>query len=152
MSTEPQKNIHGQAGRPRHDDVSFEPRDVQTSVILKFLVYLGITIILSYGLTLVIYRGLTHYWRSTYTPPPPSRGNAAATMPPEPRMQGMPGHLTDPQTDMRDKVKADTDANNQLLWIDKNSGIAQIPVSEAMKIIAVKGLPAVPVAPAEKKK
>ena len=67
-------------------------------------------------------------------------------------MQGMPGHLTDPQTDMRDKVKADTDANNQLLWIDKNSGIAQIPVSEAMKIIAVKGLPAVPVAPAEKKK
>jgi hypothetical protein len=53
---------------------------------------------------------------------------------------------------MRNKVKADTEANNQLLWIDKNSGIAQIPVSEAMKIIAEKGLPAVPLAPAEKKK
>ena len=49
-------------------------------------------------------------------------------------------------------MKADTEANNQLLWIDKNSGIAQIPVSEAMKLIFEKGLPAVPVAPAEKKK
>jgi hypothetical protein len=152
MSTEPQKNIHGEAGKPLHHDVSFEPRDVRTSAILKFLVYLGIAVILSYGLTLVVYRGLTHYWQSTYTPPPPSRGNAPATMPPEPRMQGMPGHLTDPQSDMRNKVKADTDANNQLLWIDKNSGLAQIPVNEAMKIISEKGLPAAPVAPAEKKK
>ncbi len=152
MSTEPQKNIHGEAGKPLHDDVSFETRDVSTSPILKFLVYLGIAIVLSYGLTLVVYRGLTRYWQSTYTPPPPSRGDAPATMPPEPMLQGMPGHLTDPQTDMRDKVKADAEANNQLLWIDKNSGIAQIPVSEAMKLIAQKGLPAVPVAPAEKKK
>ena len=73
-------------------------------------------------------------------------------MPPEPRLQGMPGHLIDSQRDWREKVKADTEANNQLLWIDKNSGIAQIPVSEAMKLISEKGLPAVPVAPAEKKK
>ena len=94
MSTEPQKHAHGEAGRPLHDDVSFEPRDVRTSAILKFLIYLGVTIILSYGLTLLVYRGLTHYWRDTYTAPPPSRGNAAATMPPEPRLQGMPGHLS----------------------------------------------------------
>jgi len=152
MSTEPQKHAHGEAGRPLHDDISFEPRDVRTSAILKFLIYLGITIIPSYGFTLVVYRSLTHYWQDTYTTPPPSRGNAAATMPPEPRLQGMPGHLIDPQRDWREKVKADTEANDQLLWIDKNSGIAQIPVSEAMKLISEKGLPAVPVAPAEKKK
>jgi len=152
MSAEPQKKGHGYGGRPVHDDVSFEPRDVRTSPILKFLIYLGVTIILSYGLTLIVYRGLTRYWQDTYTAPPPSRGNTAATMPPEPRLQGMPGHLSDPQKDWRDKVKADTEANNQLLWIDKNSGIAQIPVSEAMKLIAEKGLLAVPVAPAEKKK
>ena len=152
MSTEPQKNVHGGNGRPQHDDVSFEPRDVRSSAILKFLMYLGIAIVFSYVLTLVVYRGLTNYWRDTYTAPPPSRGNAAATMPPEPRLQGMPDHLTDPQKDWREKVKADTEANNQLLWIDKDSGIAQIPVSEAMKLISEKGLPAVPVAPAEKKK
>jgi len=151
MSTEPQKKSHLEEGGPLHDDVSFEPRDVRTSAILKFLIYLGVTVVLSYVLTLVVYRGLTGYWRGTYTAPPPSRGNAAATMPPEPRLQGMPGHSKDPQEDRREKMKADTEANNQILWIDKNSGIAQIPVSEAMKLIAEKGLPAVPVAPAEKK-
>jgi hypothetical protein len=152
MSTEPHRNSHGEQDRPLHHDVSFEPRDVRTSAILKFLFYLGVTVILSYGLTLLIYRSLTQYWQGAYTAPPPSRGNAAATMPPEPRLQGMPGHLSDAQKDWRDKVKADTAANNQLLWIDKNSGIAQIPVSEAMKLIAEKGFPVMPVAISEKKK
>jgi hypothetical protein len=53
---------------------------------------------------------------------------------------------------MRDKLKADNEENEQTRWIDRGSGIAQIPVKEAMKIIAEKGLPAVPAPPAEKKK
>jgi hypothetical protein len=65
-------------------------------------------------------------------------------------LQGMPGHLTDPQHDMRTKVEADNKANNDLAWVDKNAGIAQIPVKDAMKIIVEKGLPAIS-APAEKK-
>jgi len=65
-------------------------------------------------------------------------------------MQGMPGHLTDPQHDMREKVEADTKANNELGWVDKNAGIAQIPVKDAMKLIVEKGMPAVG-APTEKK-
>jgi hypothetical protein len=44
------------------------------------------------------------------------------------------------------------DANEKLEWLDKNAGLAQIPVKEAMKIIAEKGLPAVSGPPAEKKK
>jgi hypothetical protein len=40
---------------------------------------------------------------------------------------------------MRDKVAADTAANESIGWVDKASGIAKIPVSEAMKIIAEKG-------------
>jgi hypothetical protein len=71
-------------------------------------------------------------------------------MPPEPRMQGMPGHLTDPQLDMRTKVDADNKANNELGWADKNAGIAQIPVKDAMKLIVEKGMPAIN-PPAEKK-
>jgi hypothetical protein len=34
--------------------------------------------------------------------------------------------------------------------VDQKSGVAQIPVKEAMKIIATKGLPAVPSAPEKK--
>jgi hypothetical protein len=67
----------------------------------------------------------------------------------------VPGHETDPQQDRRDKVRADTEANEKYGWVDQGAGIAQIPVKEAMKIIAQKGMPAVtaPAAPptAEKK-
>jgi hypothetical protein len=151
MSTE--HHNHGQAenGRPVHQDVSFEKTDVHTSPILKFLAWLGITIVASYLLTFVIYRGLKNYWASTYTPPMPSRIEAGPTMPPEPRLQGMPGHLTDPQQDWRDKFKADSEANKTLAWIDQKSGIAQIPVTDAMQLIVEKGLPAVTPPPAEKK-
>ena len=67
-------------------------------------------------------------------------------------MQGVPGHKADPQQDLRDKLKADTEANRKFEWIDESSGIAQIPVKEAMKIIAEKGLPGASASETEKKK
>jgi hypothetical protein len=69
-------------------------------------------------------------------------------MPPEPRLQGFPGHRDDAQADMREKVLSDTEENQKTGWIDQSAGIAQIPVQDAMKIIAEKGLPGAP-APAK---
>lgn len=65
---------------------------------------------------------------------------ANAMYPPEPRLQGVPGHESDPQQDLREKIHADNAANEQLRWVDQNSGIAQIPVSEAMKLVVEKGV------------
>ena len=87
------------------------------------------------------------------TPPPAVRqemGTAYDALPPEPRLQGVPGHPEDPQADLRNKIAADEKANETTGWIDQNTGVAQIPVSEAMKIIAEKGLPGASAA-AEKK-
>jgi hypothetical protein len=149
MSTE--HHNHGQTNgeRPQHADVSFEGTDVRSSPIFKFLTYLGITVIVSFLLSIGIYRGLKNYWTNSYDAPAPMR-EAGPHFPPEPRMQGMPGHLTDPQHDIREKVEADTKANNDLGWVDKNAGIAQIPVKDAMRLIVEKGLPAAST-PAEKK-
>jgi hypothetical protein len=151
MSTE--HHSHGATvnGRPVHQDVSFEKTDVRTSPILKFLFWLGVGVVLCYVLTFGIYRGLKHYWIDSYEPVMPSRLEAGPTLPPEPRLQGMPGHLTDPQQDMRDKRKADTEANNKFAWVDEKAGIVQIPVKDAMQLIVEKGLPAVTPPPAEKK-
>jgi len=151
MSTEHLSHGQSAGGRPVHQDVSFEKTDVHTSPIIKFLIYLGILVVFSYLLTFGIYKGLKKYWADSYTPPMPSRMEAGPTMPPEPRLQGMPGHLVDPQQDMRDKLKADNEANNKFVWIDQKSGIAQIPVKDAMQLIVEKGLPAVAPQPAEKK-
>jgi hypothetical protein len=151
MSTEHLSHGPQQNGRPVHPDVAFEKTDVRTSPILKFLISLGILIILSYALVYGIYKGLKTYWADSYAPPLPSQLATTPSMPPEPRMQGMPGHLVDPQQDMRNKMQADTDANNQLRWVDQKAGIAQIPVQDAMQLIVEKGLPAVTPPPAEKK-
>lgn len=149
MSTEHHNHGQTNGGRPQHADVSFEGTDVKSSPIFKFLTYLGITVILSFFLSLGVYKGLKSYWIDSYEAPSPMR-QTGPHLPPEPMLQGMPGHLTDPQLDMRKKVEADTNANNELGWVDKNAGIAQIPVKDAMKMIVEKGLPAVS-APAEKK-
>jgi hypothetical protein len=152
MSTEIHKTGPSAGQPPRHEDVSFESSDVQTKSILAYLVYLAIAVIVTFALCIYIFRYATNYAMESHTPPPPVRQGIAPTMPPEPRLQGILGHETDAQQDLRDKVKEDTAANEKLAWIDEKAGIAQIPVKDAMKIIADKGLPAVTVPPAEKKK
>lgn len=149
MSTE-RHNQGPNNGRPEHADVSFEAHDVQPSPILKFMFWLGVTVIFSYALSLGVYKGLKSYWSSTEDAPLPSR-TEGLQYPPEPRLQGIPGHLTDPQQDLRNKVQADTQANQTLGWVDEKAGIAQIPVKDAMQLIVEKGLPAVKPMPEEKK-
>lgn len=151
MSTEHHNRALAENSRPVHQDVAYEPTDVRVSPILKFLVALGIMVVLSYIVTIGIYKGLRYFWASTYTPPPPSALEVTPEPPPEPRLQAMPGHFLDPQQDLRSKIKADTAANEKLGWIDEKAGLAQIPVSDAMKIIAEKGLPVVETPPAETK-
>ena len=139
---------------PRHTDVSFEERDIQASTIYGYLFALGAAVVASLLICVYILRFTTNFMSSFDTPPPPSRaalGKDYRMMPPEPRLQGVPGHESDPQADLRKKNQEDAEANEKLEWIDKSGGIAQIPVKDAMKIIAEKGLSAAPVQ-AERKK
>jgi hypothetical protein len=151
MSTE----SHNTGQEPRHTDVSFEGRDIKTGTIYGYLFALGIAVVASLLICVYILRFTLNYAASTDAPPPPSRealGKDYQMMPPEPRLQGVPGHQTDPQADLRTMIRNDSEANEKLDWIDRSSGIAQIPVKDAMKIIAEKGLPAGPVSAVEKKK
>ncbi len=151
MSTE----SHNTGQEPRHTDVSFEERDIQASTIYGYLFALAAAVVVSALICVYILRFTLNFAASTDTPPPPSRealGKDYRMMPPEPRLQGVPGHQTDPQADLRKKIQEDSEANEKLEWIDRSSGIAQIPVKDAMKIIAEKGLPAGPAPAMEKKK
>jgi hypothetical protein len=151
MSTESQNT--GQ--EPRNTDVSFEARDVDARTIYGYLLALGLAVLAALLICIYILRFTLNFAASTETPPPPSRealGKDFRELPPEPRLQGVPGHESDPQADLRKKIQEDSDANEKLEWIDQSSGIAQIPVKDAMKIIAEKGLATAPVPPAEKKK
>ncbi len=151
MSTE----SHNEVQEPRHTDVSFEERDIKASTIYGYLFALALAVVASFLLCVYILRSTLNFAASSETPPPPSRealGKDFRILPPEPRLQGVPGHQTDPQADLRQKNQEDAEANEKLEWIDKAAGVAQIPVKDAMKIVAEKGLPAGPAPAAEKKK
>ncbi len=152
MSTDLHNTEHGAGQEPSHDDVAFEPRDVKVSIVMKFLLYMGISIGVVYLISLGVYRTMTEQRAASDTPPPAVRMGQPAPMPPEPRLQGLPGHETDPQQDLRDKLAADKQDLAAARWVDEKAGIAQIPVEDAMKIIAEKGLPGVAAAPPAKKK
>jgi hypothetical protein len=152
MSTEIPKTNQSAGQAPQNADVSFESSDVQTKSILAYLMYLAIAVIVTFALCIYIFRYATNFAAQSDTPPVPVHQGIAPTMPPEPRLQGILGHETDAQQDLRNKVKEDTAANEKLGWIDEKAGIAQIPVKDAMKIVAEKGLPGVTAPPVEKKK
>jgi len=156
MSTDPHQRAPGQGKLPHHDTVTFETRDVQVRTIYWYLIVLAISVAASFLICVFILRFTAHFVQESDAPMMPARaamGPEYHTMPPEPRLQGVPGHETDPQQDRRDKVQSDTDANEKYGWVDQSAGIAQIPVKEAMKIIVQKGMPAVTApAPAAEKK
>jgi hypothetical protein len=157
MSTESHKMEQGvdQDQAPRHADVSYEPRDVKVASIYRYLAALGLTTVVALIICVFVLRFTTRFVASNDAPPPESRealGKAFRTLPPEPRLQGVPGHVSDPQQDLRNKIRTDTEANERLAWIDKQAGIAQIPVKDAMKIIAEKGSIPMVASPVEKRK
>jgi hypothetical protein len=152
MSTE--HHNKGQSGdQPQtHTDVAFESSDIDTRTILAYMFYLALAVAATFVVSVLVFRFTTKMAADSDTPMAPVHRNVGATMPPEPRLQGVPGHTNDPQLDLRDKKEADEEANEKYDWTDKQAGIARIPVEEAMKFIVEKGLPAVPSPTAEKKK
>jgi hypothetical protein len=152
MSTEHHNTAQPGDQEPVNKDVSFESSDVDTGTILAYLFYLALAVIAAFIASIFIFRFTTKLAVDSDTPVAPVHRGVGATMPPEPMLQGVPGHTSDPQLDLRNKREADEAENNTLAWKDKQAGIAQIPVDEAMKIIVSKGFPVLPAPAAEKKK
>lgn len=154
MSTEHHKAAHAPGDAPRHSDVSFEERDIKVGAMYWYLFALGLATVAALVICIFVLRFTSSLAASSHSAPPPSRealGKGYRALPPEPRLQGVPGHVNDPQKDLRLKREADNAANENLEWLDKNAGIAQIPVEDAMKIVAEKGLPTFSASTAEQK-
>jgi hypothetical protein len=152
MSTE--RHHTGQPGDqpPTNADVAFESSDIDTRTILSYMFYLALSVAAAFIASVFIFKFTSKMAADSDTPMAPVHRGVRATMPPEPMLQGIPGHTTDPQLDLRNKREADEAENEKLAWKDKPAGIAQIPVDEAMKIIVSKGFPALPASAVEKKK
>jgi hypothetical protein len=140
MSSEHQDAIHGSGNLPVNKDVTFESKDINTRTILMYLLALAVAVAGTFAITVLIFRFTSKMAEDSDRPVPPIAQGVGPTVPPEPTLQGMPGHPNDAQEDLREKIDADTKANEQLGWADRSAGIAQIPVEDAMKIIVSRGL------------
>jgi len=56
-------------------------------------------------------------------------------LPPAPRLQD------DPQQDLRDLLAKQQGELSHYSWVDKDAGIARIPIEDAMRIVVQRGLP-----------
>jgi hypothetical protein len=139
MSSE-HNHAPGNGSLPINKDVNFESKDINVRSILLYLLALAVSVAIAFGVTVLILRVTEKMAVDSDRVMPPSHKDVGATMPPEPMLQGVPGHTNDPQEDLREKIASDTKANEQLGWVDRSAGIAQIPVEDAMKIIVSKGL------------
>ena len=122
------------AESPRHADVQFEKTDIRGTPVLRFVIALGFAIAAVVGLLLFLYRGLASYLASLQ-PPPPIMQFEADRRPPLPRLQA---HPADDLAKVRAEEKATLESYG---WVDRDAGVVRIPISEAMKLIAARGLP-----------
>lgn len=59
-------------------------------------------------------------------------------LPPEPRLQ------TNPREDLREMREQEDQLLTTYGWVDRNAGVARIPIAEAMRLTIQRGLPARP--------
>jgi hypothetical protein len=130
-------NAH--AGEPvSHND------EVDIQAILMFgagLLALGISVYL-------LMWGLFYFLQgreSALQPPPASRaGGVRDQFPPEPRLQGLPGHSIHPMEELKQAKEQEDQLLSTYGWVDQKAGIVRIPIEEAMKRLLEKGLPVRP--------
>ena len=128
-STDPRKAARPARGRaqPIHEDVAFDQTDVTPRAVLSFLVYLGAAIVVAllvvwWSLALIESRAA----RSD-RPPSPLRAGMKEPEPPEPRLQGVPGHASDPQQDLRKYLSETQKELNNYGWVDEKTGEQVLP-------------------------
>ena len=103
---------------------------------------IGVSVIVLVVATVVIFGAVWAFYRylgeQAVRPQPvefPLATNAMRRLPPEPRLQ------TDPRDDLANLRRAEDEVLQSYAWIDRNAGVVRIPIEQAMKLTAERGLP-----------
>jgi len=95
-----------------------------------------------FALIYVVYFQLKAREARLDTPPPAISGRQGDRLPPLPRLQKTP------VTDLKQFRETEDEVLNAYRWVDKQAGIAQVPVARAIELIAEHGMPPRPAPPA----
>lgn len=111
----------------------YEVRDANTRALFGFGVGMAVVlIIVAVGMIFTF----QHFARTQTLGPTASPFENSRTIPPLPRLQAAP------HTDILDYWDSQQKALNSYGWVDRQKGIAHIPIDEAMRLALQRGLPA----------
>jgi hypothetical protein len=114
--------------------VRFEARDVNFKWIAVSLAGIGIVLVATAIMLWPLY-GFLSRTEPASQPGGPLITEGRPSAPPEPRLQGAPGHETAPHEELRQLRQAAAVQMNSYAWIDRQAGIARIPINEAIRIM-----------------
>jgi hypothetical protein len=130
------------ADQAEKKDVTYEESDVNIRGIVKFGLALSVAIVmvclLVWGLFALFYARAV---KTESAPPPLYRSER---LPPEPRLQGIPGHQGLPSEDIKEFRKRETAELNSYGWVippsGDQAGVVHIPIDRAKELIVERGL------------
>jgi hypothetical protein len=112
-----------------------ESTDVDIGGIVKFVIVLLVAGVVIHVAVWGMYRYFVRQASQPAAVEFPLATNAMRRLPPEPRLQ------IDPRDDLLSMRQAEEQVLNSYGWVDRNGGIVRIPIDQAMKLIAERGLP-----------
>jgi hypothetical protein len=116
-------------------DVHRETSDVSVGGIVVFVVVLLVAAVVIHGGVWALYR----YFDAQSARRGPAEFPLATTsirrLPPEPRLQ------TDPRDDLANLRRSENEVLQSYAWVDRGAGVVRIPIAQAMKLTAERGLP-----------
>ena len=127
--------VHMPGDAEHNPGVHHETTDVNFRGIVGFGVGLMVTGILVAFVVWVLFKYFDSREAHRVAPEYPLAATQESRLPPEPRLQ------TNPREDLQDLRTQEDRILNSYGWVDKNAGIARIPIEEAMKLTVQRGLP-----------
>ena len=138
---------HKHHHEPEPDDIGFEREDLGAKPVIGFIVSLVISGVLIYYVIWGIFHFLDAYdqkHQQVRTPLIQVESNTREVQVktiqrfPEPRLED------NERTELNGFRYSEEEQLNSYGWVDKNAGVAHIPIEQAMQLIAQKGLPTTP--------
>ena len=154
---DPRIHVTPDASDIRNEDITHEVSDVDTRSILWFVLALAGIIALSMVLLRGMFNIFEAWTRKAEGERPPMARSEEERLPRGPRLQGAPGfkvedespalkeeekdlELKEPQAELRAVQKIWKYQLENYGWVDREQGLVSIPINEAMKQIATKGI------------
>ena len=147
-NTNPHDPKHGHGDAHGHSplenpDVSFERTDVDFFQISAFGIGLLISTVVVAFAIIALFNFLGKQEDAKNPPPVGTMASEKSKLPPLPHIQPVPGEALPPMQ-LKDFRATEEELLTHYGWIDAGKGIVRIPISQAIDMVAAKGLPAKP--------